>query len=430
MQSKWQKTTLGEFVNINPRRSVKKGTVTPFVGMPDITENIRDIRVIGEREFGSGMKFQDGDTLFARITPCLENGKTVLVNGLGEGVIAHGSTEFIVLSPKDIEHDAKFIYYLARLPEFREFARSRMEGTSGRQRVDATALASYEFMLPPPDIRKGIGEALSAFDDKMIANSQMNQTLEKIAQRIFKSWFIDFDPVKANAEGVPFNGLSPEIQALFPSEFEESELGMIPKGWKRKTLSELGEIVTGKTPSTDVAEFYGSDIPFITIPDMHGKVFVTKSSKMLSYKGRDSQSKKTLKKGAIAVSCIATPGLTVLIHEDSQTNQQINTLTPKSCPSLFTYMTLSSMSKGSAFTNTGTVFSNMNKSSFSALKMLIATKDIMNKFDEILSPIFDKILINQKESDNLAKIRDRLLPRLITGKFLLSESNQELKETV
>lgn len=102
MQSKWQKTTLGEFVNINPRRSVKKGTVTPFVGMPDITENIRDIRVIGEREFGSGMKFQDGDTLFARITPCLENGKTVLVNGLGEGVIAHGSTEFIVLSPKDI----------------------------------------------------------------------------------------------------------------------------------------------------------------------------------------------------------------------------------------------------------------------------------------------------------------------------------------
>lgn len=368
-------------------------------------------------------KYETGDTLFSNIRTYFR--KVWLANkdgGVSADVLVFRTKDKSVLLPE-------FLYYVLSNMDFINYTVRTSKGVK-MPRGDKAMIMEYEFELPELPVQAQICKILSSLDKQVFNNTAMNQTLEKIAQRIFKSWFIDFDPVKANAEGVPFNGLSPEIQALFPSEFEESELRMIPKGWKRKTLSELGEIVTGKTPSTDVAEFYGSDIPFITIPDMHGKVFVTKSSKMLSYKGRDSQSKKTLKKGAIAVSCIATPGLTVLIHEDSQTNQQINTLTPKSCPSLFTYMTLSSMSKGSAFTNTGTVFSNMNKSSFSALKMLIATKDIMNKFDEILSPIFDKILINQKESDNLAKIRDRLLPRLITGKFLLSESNQELKETV
>lgn len=225
--SEWKLTKLNEFVNINPRRSVKKGAVVPFIAMTELVEGARDIPNKSEKAFGSGTKFIDGDTLFARITPCLENGKTALVTGLGDNVIGAGSTEFIVLNPKNLNTDKNFIYYLARLPELRAYAEKKMEGTSGRQRVSAQALGEFEFMLPPPDIRKSIGQFLANLDDKIDANTLMNQILEKIAQRIFKSWFIDFDPVKANAEGVPFADLSPDIQSLFPSEFVESEMGLI-----------------------------------------------------------------------------------------------------------------------------------------------------------------------------------------------------------
>lgn len=438
MQSKWQKTTLGEFVNINPRRSVKKGTVTPFVGMPDIAENIRDIRIIGEREFGSGMKFQDGDTLFARITPCLENGKTVLVNGLGEGVIAHGSTEFIVLSPKDIEHDAKFIYYLARLPEFREFARSRMEGTSGRQRVDATALASYEFMLPPPDIRKGIGEALSAFDDKMIANSQMNQTLEKIAQRIFKSWFIDFDPVKANAEGVPFNGLSPEIQALFPSEFEESELGMIPKGWAINEISKCVDVGIGKTPPRNQHEWfelnkYSTNKKWFSIKDMgNNGLFAINSSEFLTDSSIEKFNIRLIPENAVILSFKLTLGRVSITTETCCTNEAIAHFVTDSSTSPITseflYFYLKNFNYG-LLGSTSSIATAVNSKIIKAIPIFEASKEVMCKFTEVVSPFFEKIRMNSLQNNTLENIRSRILPRLLSGQVSLSDANQELKET-
>lgn len=436
MQSKWQKTTLGEFVNINPRRSVKKGTVTPFVGMPDITENIRDIRVIGEREFGSGMKFQDGDTLFARITPCLENGKTVLVNGLGEGVIAHGSTEFIVLSPKDIEHDAKFIYYLARLPEFREFARSRMEGTSGRQRVDATALASYEFMLPPPDIRKGIGEALSAFDDKMIANSQMNQTLEKIAQRIFKSWFIDFDPVKANAEGVPFNGLSPEIQALFPNKLVDSgtEFGLIPEGWKVSTIEKEIRTVGGATPSTTNADFWDDgSIRWTTPKDLSGlqdKILID-TARRITPKGLEKISSGLLPKNTVLMSSRAPVGYLALAREEMAINQgYIAMICQKDIQPFFMLQWLdSNMDKIKRHAG-GTTFAEISKGTFRPMELIVPFKKCINVYEKQVESIYKKIELNVRQNMSLAQVRDRLLPELLSGKIQLSDAKQELKEAV
>ncbi|WP_274020571.1 restriction endonuclease subunit S [Vibrio parahaemolyticus] len=323
----------------------------------------------------------------------------------------------------------QYLYYLVANEDFTKYSVRTSRGVK-MPRGDKDALLEYPVSLPSISRQMKVCSLLSPIDEKIANNTAMNQTLEKIAQRIFKSWFIDFDPVKANKEGVAFDGLSPEIQALFPSEFEESELGMIPKGWEVQSLSSIGDIVTGKTPSTKDKENYGEDIPFITIPDMHGKVFVTSTNKSLSRKGGDLQPNKTVKKGAIAVSCIATPGLTVLIHEDCQTNQQINTLTPKNATSLYMFLSLSSMSKNGLFRHDGTVFSNMNKSSFSALQVKLPAKNIMAKFDDVIRPIFDKMLLNQKNSDNLANLRDRLLPKLISGQITVGEAQKELAEAI
>lgn len=142
------KSFITEIVEFNPKRTIKRGTVAPFVEMAALPENSRDIERFTEREFKSGgSRFQNSDTLFARITPCLENGKTAKVNILPPNTVAHGSTEFIVMAAKQPEIDEDFIYYLARLPEFREYAQARMEGTSGRQRVSYSICKQVQHSL-------------------------------------------------------------------------------------------------------------------------------------------------------------------------------------------------------------------------------------------------------------------------------------------
>jgi len=271
--------TIKDIVNFNPSRPLSKGKEFPFIDMASLPVNGRDITEISNKVFnGGGAKFKNGDTLFARITPCLENGKTAKVENLPVGCIAHGSTEFIVLSAKS-KDDEDFVYYLARLPDFRSYAISRMEGTSGRQRVSWQALAEFNLRLPEKGKRKKIGEILKSLDDKIHLNNQINQTLESIAQAIFKSWFIDFEPVRAKiaakqtgqdperAAMCAISGKSEaeleqmveedfaELQAtaaLFPDELVESELGEVPRGWELQQIKDIAKYCTNKISLKDL----------------------------------------------------------------------------------------------------------------------------------------------------------------------------------
>ena len=158
MSSEWCEVSLDELADINPRRTISKGTSAKFIDMAALPINGRDIdsKDVILREFTSGgAKFKNGDTLLARITPCLENGKTAHVSCLSGDEFAFGSTEFIVLGPKSVD-DSLFLYYLARSEEFRTYAISRMEGTSGRQRVPNSAVSEYRFLCPPPHVRSHV----------------------------------------------------------------------------------------------------------------------------------------------------------------------------------------------------------------------------------------------------------------------------------
>ena len=136
----WRNIQIKDFCCLNPKTSISKGSIVKKIGMEKLTPFCRKIGGFTEESYSSGAKFQKGDTLLARITPCLENGKTAFVDILEEGEIAFGSTEFIVLRKKDGVSDALFLYYLAISPDFRERAISLMNGTSGRQRIEATPL--------------------------------------------------------------------------------------------------------------------------------------------------------------------------------------------------------------------------------------------------------------------------------------------------
>ena len=228
------------------------------------------------------------------------------------------------------------------------------------------------------------------------------------------------------------DSMDDDIMALFPDSFEDSELGKIPKGWEVKTLEENGTIITGKTPSTRNPNFYGDDVPLLKIPDMHGKIYVVKTSTMLSIKGASSQPTKSLPSGSVSVSCIASPGLVVLNHQETHTNQQINSIIPiDKQTSKYLYWTCRKLSteiiSGSSG---GSIFGNMNKSTFGALQILNPESTLVRMFDILITPIHNKILLNEQQRILLTHIRDMLLPKLVSGEIRIHEIEKLKEETI
>lgn len=193
--------------------------------------------------------------------------------------------------------------------------------------------------------------------------------------------------------------------------------------WHDGIVADLAqEIICGKTPSTKKAEYYGGDTPFITIPDMHGCVYNVKTERYLSQRGVESQPKKTLPPNSVCVSCIGTAGLITLVSEESQTNQQINSIIPKEGISPY-YIYLLMQTKSEIINKlgqSGSTIVNLNKTQFGKIKIIIPSLNIMQKFNDICSPLFEKILLNQKENIRLAVLRDGLLPKLMSGELDIS----------
>ena len=172
----WREVPLPEAVEVNPARPLRKGVIAPYLDMANMpTRSARALEVV-DREFGSGMRFRNGDTLVARITPCLENGKTCFVDFLNDGQIAWGSTEYIVLQPKP-PLPPEFAYFLARTAEFRAFMISNMTGTSGRQRVPAECLGNFRIAVPPTEIAEEFGKFANSAFAQMKAHDEISRTL-------------------------------------------------------------------------------------------------------------------------------------------------------------------------------------------------------------------------------------------------------------
>ncbi|OIP99497.1 MAG: hypothetical protein AUK35_06365 [Zetaproteobacteria bacterium CG2_30_46_52] len=412
----WIETTLGEIAEINPRESIKKGSLAKSVPMDKLASFDKRITGFDTKEFKGGCKFRNGDTLLARITPCLENGKTAYVDILDDGEIGFGSTEYIVIREKEGLSNKQFLFYLATSPRFREIAIKCMTGTSGRQRVQTDVLVNKLFKLPLLPEQKAIADMLSSFDEKIELLREQNKTLETLAQTIFKEWFVNFNyPAPQPPEGGD-GGKSPSGD--LGAEMVDSELGQIPKGWRVGRLSDFGKIVCGKTPSKSKAEYFGGDVPFIKIPDMHNNMFIVETTDTLTQEGKASQALKTIPKNSISISCIATVGLVSISIKESQTNQQINTIVPKEeYLREFIFLGMQKRKKylmdiGSG----GTATLNVNTGVFSKIESVMPTDDVLELFSTTVVPLFDKILENCLQHQALSKTRDALLPKLMSGK--------------
>nr|WP_318681621.1 restriction endonuclease subunit S [uncultured Treponema sp.] len=280
----------------------------------------------------------------------------------------------------------KFIKYFLQL-----VGTGNVGGGSAVPTLNRNHLQALAVKVPPLPTQQKIAAILSSFDDKIELNNKINTNLEQQAGALFKNWFVDFEPFG----------------------------GKMPEGWKVGVISDFGDVICGKTPSTKIKDYYGEEIPFITIPDMHNSVYACYTERYLSVKGAQSQESKNLPPNSICVSCIATPGLVVLTDRISQTNQQINSIVPNSSISpYYVYLTMQNLSETiTMLGSSGSTTSNLNKEQFSKMKISIPNGKTMKEFDSCVQPMFEKIRSLQKENYELVTIRDTLLPKLMNGEI-------------
>lgn len=273
-----------------------------------------------------------------------------------------------------------------------------MTGATGRQRVNNDIFKTLEISLPSIEVQRKIGQILSVYDDLIENNQKQIKLLEEAAQRLYKEWFVD----------------------LHFSGYEDVKIvDGVPEGWSYKRVDDFGEVITGKTPSTSKTEYYGGNIPFVTIPDMHGNVFPLVTEKALTKAGANTQKNKYLPINSVIVSCIATVGLVNIAVEPCQTNQQINSVVLYDDNNLYFFYESMKRIKTllDGIGSNGATMTNVNKTKFSNIHVLYPTEDLVNRYNEFCKPIFDNILALSKEILVSKKARDHLLPKLMSGEI-------------
>ncbi|PTK38382.1 restriction endonuclease subunit S [Staphylococcus hominis] len=379
---------LKELLQVNPRMTLKKGSKAKKIAMENIKEFQKKIDNFTIEEFKSGSKFQNGDTLLARITPCLENGKTAYVDILEDDEIAFGSTEFFVLRPIDNKLDSQFLYYLFRTKKVREVIIKSMTGTSGRQRAQKDSILEYECEIPTIEYQRKISIILKKLDDKIEINKKIIANLEELSQTLFKRWFVDFEFPDENGNPYKSSG----------GEMIDSELGEIPSGWKVDELGNYIKIKSGKRPKNKVDK-----------KDIENVVPIIGASKIMGYTNDYLYNEKI-----IIIGRVGTHG--VIQRFSTRTWPSDNTFVIISDFESIIYQVLKSID-----------YISLNRGS---TQPLLSQKDIKNTkvampTNETLLSIYQKEnnhilkMMDQKNIENqkLTQLRDTLLPKLMSGEI-------------
>ncbi len=393
MKSEWQTVRAADFMDFNPRLSIKKGTVATKISMDKLRPFTKVVPSVEQAEFSGGTKFANGDTIMARITPCLENGKTAFVDCLKENEIAFGSTEFIVLRAKPGVSDSQFVYYLATSPEFRNVAIKSMVGSSGRQRVQQLVLENLELTVPKLPEQEKIGRFLAELDDKIALNERVNDNLEQQAVALFKSWFVDF--------------------SLFG--------GTVPENWEDTTLENITTLITrGIAPkysdNSDQTVVNQKCIRNHTIDLSLARTHTPKAinEKWLKFGDLLINSTGDGTLGRVAQVWFAPKALTVDSHV---------TIVRPAREELIFYIGLWGIlhEKEIESLHTGsTGQTELPRDRVKMLKLLLPDNISLSRFNSIIAPMASTIILNQEENQKLASLRDTLLPKLMSGEIDVS----------
>ena len=375
------KCKLVDIAEFNPKESLKKGTVAKKVAMEQLRPFCRDIPGYTLEAFNGGTKFRNGDTIMARITPCLENGKTAKVTILDNGEIGFGSTEYIVFRAKEGVSDEDYLYYLICSPLVRDAAIKSMVGSSGRQRVQTDVVQNIESDLPPLAAQKRIGSLLRSLDDKIELNNKINENLEQQAALLVERY------IRSTGNTVPLS----EIMC-FDNGFAFQSKNYLPSGKYR--IITIKNVQDGFIDSTGAA--FIDSIP----QNMKACCFLHTGDVLLSLTGNV---------GRVGIVC----------EKNLLLNQRVAKFMPFESdllPFLYFFFRQSIMKSKLETIAKGTA--QLNLSPIETLRQEIPyEKETAKACSQALNPLYRAIISNNQQNLTLKKLRDNLLPRLLSGNF-------------
>ena len=431
----WREMPFSEAVLVNPPTWLNRGANYPFVDMAAVNADSRTTVSVEERTFkGSGSRFQSGDTLMARITPCLENGKIARYEAVGDKLDAHGSTEFIVIRGRPNVTDNNFAYYLTKWEEVRNYAIGQMTGTSGRQRVPADSLDHLTVPLPPLPEQEAIAHVLGTLDDKIELNRRMNETLEAMARALFKSWFVDFDPVRAKMEGrwrrgESLPGLPAEHYDLFPDRLVASELGEIPEGWEVRALGDYATL----NPESWSRSNLPAEVEYVDLTNT--KWGVIEITQRFRWEDAPSRAKRILRAGDTIVGTVRPGnGSYSLVGNDGLTGSTgfavLRPIHYRYRELVYLAVTTPDNIERLAHRADGGAYPAVRPGIVSQTQVAIPTPDtdLLDRFSTIVGSILDKLESTERESRLLGARRDALLPMLVSGEVMVMGYEPPLRE--
>ena len=327
----------------------------------------------------------------------------------------------VVLKSEKI--DKEYLYFVLRTDKFHSFILGSATGSTVRH-TSPSRITEFEVSLPPLPIQRQIAAILSAFDDKIELNRRMNRTLEQMARALFKSWFVDFDPVRAKMRGEAPEGMDAETAALFPDELVEVEGREVPKGWEWRPFDAELIIFGGGTPKTSNPDFWDGEIPWYSVVDVpnDGDIWVMTTEKTITEAGLNGSSARLLPVGTTIISARGTVGKLALTAVPMAMNQSCYGLFPKNGNSVnYVYFaTLAAVDELKRRTH-GAVFDTITRDTLQSIRSTYPASELLAAFERECEQITKMVMNNVRESAQLAAIRDALLPRLLAGEIDVSE---------
>ena len=384
--AEWFEKRLDEIAEFNPRELLKKGSISKKISMDKLQPFCRDVPGFELEPYSGGTKFRNGDTIMARITPCLENGKTAKISVLETGEVGFGSTEYIVFRAKD-GCDPDFLYYLVTSPIVREPAIKSMVGSSGRQRVQTDVLQTLMVKVPDLETQQSISGILKSLDDKIAANRKINDNLYEM------------------------------VNAYYTSLFKDIECEMT-------TIGNYAErIYSGGTPTTSNAAYWGGTFGWFSSGETRNR-FVISTEKSITQTGIDNSSTKLASKHDIVMASAGqgfTRGQTSMLLIDTYVNQSVIVIHADRniLPYLF-WNLANRYEELRAISDSSSIRGSLTTKMIAAFEIPLANNDVIQTFSDFAWAVIPQIENILLENERLAALRDSLLPKLMSGELDVS----------
>ncbi len=314
-----------------------------------------------------------------------------------------------------------FVGYQLRSERFRQHVLS-VRGGSAQPGANAKQLGSFAIQLLGRELQDAVVEILRTLDDRIALLRETNATLEAIAQALFKSWFVDFDPVRAKMAGRDPDSMDEATAVLFPDSFEESELGLVPTGWLVRAISETCDIGRGASPRP-IQKFMGGDVPWIKIADATASdgLFVFETKEMIIKEG--VRHSVEVRPGDLIMSNSASCGITVFVELNGCIHDGwLYFRNYQHIGKYFLFFWLRKIADHLVHLADGSVQKNLNIALVSSQKIICPSFEVVQAFDKLAGPLLNRIRENCIQAQTLATLRDTLLPRLISGQLRLPEA--------